>query len=104
MYSAHGLALVYAIDIQYGIGNWSNQHLVKPQKPCKCWYGPVHVLVGPEVIYRGVGNSSRAPFNAVVCPQTMRTSANCKGVDLRSRQKEAFPPPPPHIRYMVCPL
>ena len=33
-------------------------------------------MVGAEIIYRGIGNSSRAPFNAIVCPRTMRASAN----------------------------
>ena len=38
--------------------------------------GRALLWVEPEIIYRGIGNSSRAPFNAIVCPRAMRASAN----------------------------
>ena len=66
-------------------------------------YLELHWSRDNNYIYRGIGNSSRAPFNAMVCPQAMRTihvvriilpfPNLSKGVDSgRPRQKEAFSP------------
>ena len=67
-----------------------------------CWKREVSAEI--TYMYRGIGNSSHAPYNAIICPRAMRASANHTSEPVKSggsgrpRQKEAFFP---HSRHML---